>query len=117
MKGENYLYFNGHTAEPAADDRAMMIPASTVRGISVGGQSGEDDLNAVYLSAEGFVGDANSRAAVTIAVADGKQKEVMDDIAAAMASTPGDGFVVIADDHNGTYCSEYITGCTVDSAV
>ena len=117
MKGENYLYFNGHTSEPAAADRAIMIPASTVRGISVGAADGTVDADGMYLSCEGFVGDNNSRAAVFIAVTAGKQIEAMDDIAAAIASTPGDGFVVIADDHNKTYCSEHITGCTVDSAV
>ncbi len=117
MKGENYLYFNGHTAEPAADDRAMMIPASTVLGISVGAADGTTDDDALYLSCEGFVGDGNSRGAVVLAVTAGKLKEAMDDIASAMNSNPGDGFVVIADDHNQTYCSEHITGCTVDSAV
>ena len=117
MKGENYLYFNGHTAEPAADDRAMMIPASTVLGISIGAADGTVDDDALYLSCEGFVGDGNSRGAVVLAVTAGKLVEAMDDIASAMSSTPGDGFVVIADDLNKTYCSEHITGCTVDSAV
>ncbi len=117
MKGENYLYFNGHTAEPDAADRAIMIPTSTVRGISVGAADGTVDLDALYLSAEGFVGDGNSRAAVVLAVTAGKLKEAMDDVCSAMNSNPGDGFVVIADDYNKTYCSEHITGCTVDSAV
>ncbi len=117
MKGENYLYFNGHTAEPAADDKAMMIPASTVLGISIGAANGEVDTDALYLSCEGFVGDGNSRGAVILAVTAGKLKEAMDDVVSAINANPGDGFIVIADDHNGTYCSEHITGCTVDSAV
>ena len=117
MKGENYLYFNAHTAEPAADDKAMMIPASTVLGIAVGAFAGTVDVDAIYLTCEGFVGDGNSRASVVLAVTEGKLVEAMDDIASAMSAKPGDGFIVIADDHNLTYCSEHITGCTVDSAV
>ena len=117
MKGENYLYFNGHTAEPAADDRAMMIPASTVLGISVGAADGTVDDDALYLSAEGFTGTGNARAAVILAVTAGKLPEAMDDVASAMSATPGDGFTVIADVQNGVFCSEHITGCTIDSAV
>ena len=117
MKGENYLYFNGHTAEPAADDRAMMIPASTVLGISIGAADGTVDDDALYLSCQGFVGDGNSRAAVILAVTAGKLKEAMDDVCAAINAEPGDGFTVIADVKNSVFCSPHITGCTVDSAV
>jgi len=117
MKGENYLYFCDTTDEPNNADEAILIPASTVRGISVGAADGTVDLDALYLSAEGFVGDGNSRAAVILAVTAGKLKEAMDDVAAAMSATPGDGFTVIADVKNSVFCSEHITGCTVDSAV
>ena len=117
MKGENYLYINGHASEPNGGDKAVMIPVSSVRGISVGAAAGTLDENAVYLSFEGFAGDSNSRGSVLINFTPGKTTEVMDDIASAMSSTPGDGFVVIADDQNKTYCSNHITGCTVDSAV
>ena len=117
MKGENYLYFCDTTDEPNATDEAILIPASTVRGISVGAANGTVDLDALYLSAEGFVGDGNSRAAVILAVTAGKLTEAMDDVCAAMNATPGDGFTVIADVKNAVYCSEHITGCTVDSAV
>ena len=117
MRGENYLYFNGHTAEPAADDKAMMIPASTVLGIAIGAIAGTVDVDAIYLTCEGFVGDGNSRGSVVLAVTEGKLVEAMDDVVSAINSNPNDGFIVIADDHNGTYISEHITGCTVDSAV
>ena len=117
MKGENYLYFNAHTAEPAANDKAILIPASTVLGISVGAADGTVDDDALYLSCQGFVGDGNSRAAVILAVTAGKLKEAMDDVCSAINANPGDGFTVIADVQNGVYCSEHITGCTVDSAV
>jgi len=120
MKGENYLYFNGHAGEPAATDRACLIPASAVLGISLGiadgtyGMTGNMDI---YMSFDGFVGDGNSRGAITFRIVDGKHVEAMDDIIAAINSTPGDGFVVIGDDHAGTYCSEHIEGISVDSAV
>ena len=117
MKGENYLYFNGPTAEPAATDRACLIPASAVLGISVGDSAGEVDADALLLSFDGFVGDGNSRAGIIIAVTEGKLVEAMDDIVAAINSTPGDGFVVIGDDFKKTYCSEHITGITVDSVL
>ena len=117
MKGENYLYFCDTAAEPDAADTTILIPASTVRGISVGDANGEVDDDALYLSAEGFVGDGNSRAAVVLAVTAGKLKEAMDDVASAMSATPGDGFTVIADVKNSVFCSPHITGCTVDSAV
>ena len=117
MKGENYLYFNAHTAEPAADDKAMMIPASTVLGIAVGAFNGTKDDDAIYLTCEGFVGDGNSRGSVVLAVTAGKLVEAMDDVVSAINANPSDGFTVIADVHNATYCSTHITGCTVDSAV
>ena len=115
MKGENYLYFNAHTAEPAADDKAVMVPASKILGISIGAANGSADKDALFLSFAGFVNDTNSKGSVIIAVTIGKLKEAMDDIAAAMAGD--NAFVVVADDHKKIYCSEHITGCTVDSAV
>ena len=117
MKGENYLYFNAHTAEPAADDKAMMIPASTVLGIAVGAIAGTVDLDAIYLTCEGFVGDGASRGSVVLAVTAGKLVEAMDDVVSAINANPSDGFTVIADVKNAVYCSDHITGCTVDSAV
>jgi len=117
MKGENYLYFCDTTDEPNATDEAILIPASTVLGISVGAADGTVDDDALYLSCQGFVGDANSRAAVILAVTAGKLKEAMDDVCAAINAEPGDGFTVIADVKNSVFCSPHITGCTVDSAV
>ena len=116
MRGENYLYFCDTTDEPNATDEAILIPASTVLGISPGAAAGTVDTDAFYLSFKGFVGDGNSRAAVLIACTAGKMVEAMDDVCKAMNST-GDGFVVIADVQNGVYCSEHITGCTVDSVI
>tara|TARA_R110002020_G_scaffold8546_1_gene34095 strand:- start:1458 stop:1811 length:354 start_codon:yes stop_codon:yes gene_type:complete len=117
MKGENYLYFCDTTDEPNNADEAILIPASTVLGVSIGAADGTVDNDALYLSAQGFVGDGDSRAAVVLAVTAGKLKEAMDDVASAISGTVGNGFTVIADVKNGVFCSDHITGCTVDSAV
>jgi hypothetical protein len=117
MKGENYLYFCDTTDEPNDADEAILIPASTVRGISIGAADGTVDEDALYLSCEGFTGTGNARAAVVLAVTAGKLAEAMDDVCAAMNANPGDGFTVIADVKNNVFCSEHVTGCTVDSAV
>ena len=117
MKGENYLYFCDTTAsEPDANDEAVLIPASTVLGISVGNASGFN-ANEIYLSAQGPVGDLNGRAAVEISVQAGKHREAMDDIAAAINSNPSDGFVVIYDALTKDSCSSFITGISVDTVV
>ena len=115
MKGENYLYFCDTTDEPNATDEAVLVPASAVLGVSInlfGINQGQ-----LYLSHQGFVGDNNSKGAVNISITPGKDKEAMDDIAAAMSSNPGTGFTVICDVQNNVFCSDHITGCTVDSAV
>ena len=117
MKGEHYLYFCDTTDEPNDADEAILIPASTVRGISIGAADGTVDEDALYLSCEGFTGTGNARAAVVLAVTAGKLAEAMDDVCAAMNANPGDGFTVIADVKNNVFCSEHVTGCTVDSAV
>ena len=117
MKGENYLYFCDTTDEPNATDEAILIPASTVLGIAVGDIAGTVDLDAIYLTCEGFAGFASGRASVALAVTAGKLTEAMDDVCSAINGNPGDGFTVIADVKNSVYCSDHITGCTVDSAV
>lgn len=95
----------------------MMIPASTVLGIAIGAIAGTVDVDAIYLTCEGFVGDGNSRGSVVLAVTEGKLVEAMNDLVAAINANPGDGFKVIADVANSVFCSKHITGCTVDSAV
>ena len=117
MKGENYLYFCDTTDEPNNDDEAILIPASTVLGLSVGAADGTVDNDALYLSFEGFTGTGNARGAVILAVTTVNLTKAMDDIFAAINATPGDGFTVIADVKNNVFCSDHITGCTIDSAV
>ena len=117
MKGENYLYFNGQAGEPAATDKACLIPASAVLGMSMGADDGAGHGSRILLSFDGFVGDGNSRAGIVVGHSIGKAAEVMDDIVAAINSTPGDGFVVIGDMKTNTFCSNHITSVAVDSVL
>ena len=117
MKGENYLYFCDTTDEPNATDECIMIPASRVLGMSVGAADGTVDADAFYLSYEAMTNTGAARGAVLINCTAGAQKEAMDDVAAAINSTPGDGFVVIADVKNSVFCSQNITGCTINTIV
>ena len=120
MKGENYLYFCDTSDEPNAADEAILVPASTLRGITCGSDNGLSHPSRVCKHFEGFVGDGNSKADVTILLNSDttgvKQIQIVDDIVNAINSNPGDGFVTIADSQNGVFCSPEITGCTVDSA-
>ena len=117
MKGENYLYFQDDAAEANTTDEAVMIPASRVLGMSVGAADGTADNDAFYLSYESLTNTGAARGSVLIACTADKQKEAMDDVAAAMNSTVGDGFVVMCDVLNSIFCSPHITGCTIDTTV
>jgi nitrogen regulatory protein PII len=117
MKGENYLYFQDDAAEANATDEAVMIPASRVLGMSVGAADGTGDNDAFYLSYESLTNTGAARGSVLIACTADKQKEAMDDVAAAMNSTVGDGFVVMCDVLNSIFCSPHITGCTINTTV
>ena len=115
MKGENYLYFcDTATSEPDNNDESVLIPASTVLGISMGNATGFDSQH-IYLSAQGGVGDNNGRVGITLGVAGGKNIQAMDDIAAAINSNPSDGFVVIHDALTNDSCSPFITSISVDT--
>ena len=117
MKGENYLYFQDDAAEANATDECIMIPASRVLGMSLGTTDGTGDADAFYLSYEAMTNTGVARGSVLIACTADKQKEAMDDVVAAMNSTPGDGFVVMCDVLNSVFCSPHITGCTVNTVV
>jgi hypothetical protein len=120
MKGENYLYFCDTTDEPNAADEAILVPASTLRGITCGANTGLAHPARITMHFEGFVGDGNSKADVTVLFGGDptgvQQIQIVDDIANAINSNPGDGFVTIVDSQNGVFCNPLITGCTVDSA-
>ena len=51
---------------------------------------------------------------VGLIVTANKQKEAIQDIVAAINAHPnGDPFIVIADDSNSVFASQYITGCSI----
>ncbi len=117
--GEYFRVRNGNTANKFTVDTDN--GNTEVYGtLDVSGNSefnGTVDVDAIYLTCEGFVGDGNSRGSVVLAVTEGKLVEAMDDLVTAINANPGDGFQVIADVANNVFCSDHITGCTVDSAV
>ena len=113
---ENYLYCCATTDEPNAANEAVLVPSSKVISVTAGAKDGTGDIDALTLFFEGM-GNDGSAGAVTFACTDGKQKEAMDDLVAAINSNPGNGFVVLSDDKNSVFCSPYITGCTVDDEV
>ena len=60
--------------------------------------------------------DDNSFVADTVGltVTANKQKEAIQDIVAAINAHPnGDPFIVVADDSNSVFASQYITGCSI----
>jgi len=119
MKGENYLYFHKSNDgnEANATNECILIPASSVLGMSVGAADGTADRDAFYLSYEAVTNTGAARGSVLIACTADKQREAMDDVVAAMNSNPSDGFVVICDVKNSVFCSPHITGCTIDTTV
>ena len=51
---------------------------------------------------------------VLLTITANKQKEVMQDIIAAINAHPnGDPFIVVSDDSNSVFASQYITGCAI----
>jgi len=116
MKGENYLYFQNNAAEASATNECIMIPASRVLGMTVGSQ---------YFPTRGFLltyqslsntGTAKGYVLIYCANKTPVQvAEAMDDVIAAINSTPDDGFVTIIDVLNNVYCSKHITSAFIAS--
>ena len=115
MKGENYLYFQDDAAEANATNECIMIPASRVLGMSVGNSDGTTGITLMTLFYEAMTNTGAARGLARFVVTSGKHVEAMDDVVAAMNSTPDDGFVVIADVLNQVFCSQYITSCAIDT--
>jgi hypothetical protein len=85
--------------------------------MSVGAADGTVDNDAFYLSYEALSNTGAARGSVLIACTADKQREAMDDVVSAMNATPGDGFTVIADVLNSIFCSQHITGATINTEV
>tara|TARA_R110002020_G_scaffold40776_2_gene120362 strand:+ start:1551 stop:1880 length:330 start_codon:yes stop_codon:yes gene_type:complete len=63
-----------------------------------------------------FMDRANTGAAETIIQlthSEGMSIDVMEDVCEAMSSEPKDGFIVIADEAGGEFCSPHITACVL----
>lgn len=103
------LYFSiSNNPSDAADD-ALMINAD----LFVAGGFATATTSKLF-----FLDRANTGAAETIVTLthdEGKGIDVLEDVCKAMASEPKDGFIVIADEAEGEFCSPFITACELTS--
>ena len=113
------LYFMEETdgAFNAAND-CVAIPVERFKGFTnKSGSSAVDELTMEFDPMLGYSGshdDATFVAdSVELAIADNKHKEVMEDILNLIHGTHSDGFIVVADDSNSVYASDYITACAI----
>lgn len=101
------LYFSIGSAPSDAADDALMINANLLVSMH--------PVTAVTTKLS-FLDRANTGGAnttVTLTHPTAKNIDVMQDIAAAVAGEPRDGFIVIADVTGGEFCSPHITGCAL----
>ena len=102
------LYFSiGNDPSDAADDALMLNAANFIAMGPI--DSGNGTKTMMY-----FLDRANTGAAettVTLTHDEGRSLDVMEDVCKAMSSEPKDGFIVIADEANKDFCSQYITEC------
>ncbi len=99
---------------------------------SIGNDPSDDAADAVLLNADNFIamgpidtGNGNktmmyfldkdntedAETTVTLTHNEGRSLEVMEAVCVAMSGEPRDGFIVIADEAGGEFCSPYITEC------
>lgn len=114
---ENYLYFCDTTDEPNATNEAILIPSSKVLGIAPGVVAGTVGAVNMTLFFEALSNTGAAQGTVLFTIASGKYIDACADLVTAMNSTPGDGFVNIADAQNGLFCSSHITGITINTEV
>jgi len=102
------LYFS--IGNDPSDDAADAVLLNAANFIAMGPiDSGNGNKTMMY-----FHDKDNTQAAettVTITHHEGRSLDVMNDICEAMSSEPKDGFIVIADEAGGDFCSPYITEC------
>ena len=102
------LYFSISNDPSDAADDALLINAD--RFIAMG-PAGTTTTTKMY-----FLDRANTGAAETIITLThdaGRSIDVMEDVCEAMSGEPKDGFIVIADEAGGEFCSPYITACAL----
>ena len=101
------LYFTiGSDPSDAADD-AIMINADLF--VAMGPSTAT--TTTMY-----FLDRANTRAAetkITLTHDEGRNIDVIEDVCAAMAGEPRDGFIVIVDVESKEFASQYITDCAL----
>ncbi len=103
MEGRNYVFFRN------ADNASYMNMASNFRGIN----HGTDDKIEVYFESALSTSDHGSYDKIVLSVANEKEKEAMEAIAASLAGSKFDVMRVIADDTDSVYVDTNITA--VDS--
>ena len=113
------LYFMEETdgAFDAAND-CVAIPVERFKGFrNVSAGTAVNELTMEFDPMLGYSGahdDATFVAdSVALTITDNKHKEVMEDILNLIHGTHSDGFIVVADDSNSVFASDYITGCAI----
>ena len=102
------LYFaEGNNPSDGAGD-AFLLNAADFIAMGTGGTT---VLTKMYFMSSR--NDESSETVVTLTHCEGRGLEVIEDVCKTMASEPKDGFIVIADEAGGKFCSQYITECDI----
>ena len=100
------LYFSiGNDPSDAAND-ALLLNAEHFVAMGCGDTTQTTKM--YFLSTDN---DEASETIITLTHDAGRNLDVMEDVCEAMSGEPRDGFVIIADEANGEFCSPYITEC------
>ncbi len=101
-----YAYFASGDGADAAGD-AIMIPVDNLTGMDI---ELDDSLQLFFKD----VGNTHATATSVVKLTHdtGASREAMEQVAAAMCSNPGDGFIVVADKDNEVYSSAGINVIT-----
>ncbi len=102
------LYFSISNDPSDAADDALLLNADNFIAMGFG-----DTTQTIKMY---FLDRANTGAAetiITLTHAEARGIEVMEDICEAMSSEPKDGFIVIADEAGGEFCSPHLTACAL----
>jgi len=98
-----FLYFDPES------NNALSVPADRLLSMD---QVGDTEIRLTFEEKDGVT---NSRTFVTLNIEAGKEKQVMDAIAKAIANGARDASIVICDDTNDKYVSSHITSCAVQA--
>tara|TARA_R110001592_G_C13081858_1_gene742709 strand:+ start:459 stop:785 length:327 start_codon:yes stop_codon:yes gene_type:complete len=101
------LYFAAGTDVVNAADEALMISADLFVAINPVTSS----TTILKFLDRANVGNANTTITLTHDAA--RNLEVIEAVVTALEGEPKDGFIVVADQPNGVFCSEYITACAL----